>query len=322
MEDRPDISVLIATHNRAELLRQTLDDMGRLEFGRLAVQIVVIDNNSTDATRTVVKEYSDRLPVLYLFEERAGKNCALNRALSEVELGWIVAFCDDDICPEASWLSEMQRACEDWPDVQVFGGKIEPIWPTADIPSWADDPAIRGLAFGLQDLGDSEVLYDESGAYPFGGNMWVRREVFEGGRRFDESVGPRPKGRKMGSETSLLVGLRQQGMKMAYVPSAVVGHRIQSFMLDVGNLRRRALRHGRGQAHYRGIHRPQLLARSRWRWFAMRWLSLARLSAQYAISRMLPRSRNRILRQVALCQSIGWTLSSISIAREQGSQAE
>ena len=84
-----DISVLIATYNRAEILRQTLQSMTKLNRDGLSVEFVVVDNNSTDHTKEVIKSFTDRLPIRYLFEPRPGKNCALNKALNEVSFGEI-----------------------------------------------------------------------------------------------------------------------------------------------------------------------------------------------------------------------------------------
>jgi len=64
------VTVLIATYNRAEILRETLEAMCRVERDKLAIEFVVIDNNSTDHTKEVVESFAERLPIRYLFEPR------------------------------------------------------------------------------------------------------------------------------------------------------------------------------------------------------------------------------------------------------------
>src|SRR5687768_2828620 len=93
------ISILIATHNRAKILRRTMKAMEALVRAGVSVEWVIVDNNSSDETRLVVESFRERLPLRYLFEPRPGKNYALNKALSEVELGDVVVFTDDDVTP-------------------------------------------------------------------------------------------------------------------------------------------------------------------------------------------------------------------------------
>ena len=79
VDDRPSITVLIPTYNKAKV-RETLEALTRVERTGIDCSIVIIDNNCTDNTAEVVKEYQTRLPVCYLSEPRPGKSCALNRA--------------------------------------------------------------------------------------------------------------------------------------------------------------------------------------------------------------------------------------------------
>ena len=84
---------------------------------------------------------------------------------------------------------------------------------------------------------------------PFGSNLWVRREVFDNGRRFDERLGPRPTKRMMGGETSFLFALLKDGYEIVYSPTVIVGHRIQPEALRLNQIFRRAYRLGRGGAY-------------------------------------------------------------------------
>ena len=52
-----DISVLICTFNRAESLRETLESLAEADRGNLSVEVVVIDNNSSDRTREVAEAF-------------------------------------------------------------------------------------------------------------------------------------------------------------------------------------------------------------------------------------------------------------------------
>ena len=97
------ISVIIPTYNRAETLRQTLGNITRVDGNGLSVELVVVNNNSSDHTKDVAAAFSDRLSIVYLFEPKPGKNCALNKVLNEIRLGELVVFTDDDVKPNPDW---------------------------------------------------------------------------------------------------------------------------------------------------------------------------------------------------------------------------
>ena len=67
MSQYSDISVVIATHNRAEILRQTLESMAKLNRDNLSVEFVIVDNNSTDRT----KEKSTSVPNVKLWAKES-----------------------------------------------------------------------------------------------------------------------------------------------------------------------------------------------------------------------------------------------------------
>ena len=79
-----DCSVIIATYNRARLLRQTLASLrAQVLPARLDWEIVVVDNNSNDETPRIVESFARQggVQIRYLFESRQGKSFALNTGL-------------------------------------------------------------------------------------------------------------------------------------------------------------------------------------------------------------------------------------------------
>ena len=83
------ISVIVATRDRASLLKGTLEALcGQVSPG-CPVEILVVDNGSIDETRQVVETAAaqSRIPVVYLTESRAGKSHALNTAAAHARGG-------------------------------------------------------------------------------------------------------------------------------------------------------------------------------------------------------------------------------------------
>ncbi|HKO89778.1 MAG TPA: glycosyltransferase family 2 protein, partial [Polyangiaceae bacterium] len=194
------MTVLMPTFNRAAILRETLQAMCRVRRGSLAVEFVVIDNASTDDTPTVLREFAGQLPLRCLREPAAGKSRALNRALREVKLGQLVVFTDDDVTPDPTWFEAIVAVSQRWPEHSVFGGRIDPTWPSGvTLPFWAADRNIQQLAFSAHHISDREGPYPAL-AEPFGPNFWVRREALAG-LKFREDLGPHPRRRTLGDET-------------------------------------------------------------------------------------------------------------------------
>jgi len=257
---------MLTTYNRSTILHETLAAFEQLDTSDLQVEFVVVNNNSSDRTDDVLATFRDRLPLVTFFEPRPGKNCALNLALDQHPLGKLVVFTDDDVTPRPDWLQQVAAAAYRWPDYAVFGGKVDVRWPVSHVPAWAEIPWIREMSFAAHDFGPTDTPY-EGLNYPYGANYWVRSLVFQHGRRFNEAVGPRPKNRIMGSESSFLAGLAHNDYAMMYIGESIVEHRIAPSEVSVKSLCKRAVRFGRGNVHVRGIPERDRLARSPLRWY-------------------------------------------------------
>ena len=91
----PTISVNVTTFNRAQLLARCLDSVLRQSWP--ALELVVVDDASTDETAEVVERYRTKLPSLrYLRHERNRGNAAARNSALEACSGPYVAFLDDD----------------------------------------------------------------------------------------------------------------------------------------------------------------------------------------------------------------------------------
>src|SRR5215831_18634599 len=106
------LSVVIATYNRAENLRRTLQSLAAMERPtRVAWEVVVVDNNSNDRTSEVITGFrkSSDLDIHYVLEERQGKSFALNTGI-RYSRGEILAFTDDDAEIDKAWIGSICAA--------------------------------------------------------------------------------------------------------------------------------------------------------------------------------------------------------------------
>ena len=95
MSARPLISVIIPTHNRAALLARALDSVFS-QYGlgeQFDLEVIVVDDGSTDATATVVGEYAQVRCLR--FSTNQGVAAARNAGI-EAGRGAFICFLDDD----------------------------------------------------------------------------------------------------------------------------------------------------------------------------------------------------------------------------------
>lgn len=95
-DQNPKVSVIIPVYNGQRYLRRCLNSLLSQTYSNL--QIIVIDDGSTDETGKICGEYVQAYGIRYIRQENAGVSAARNRGL-EVAVGEFVAFCDcDDYC--------------------------------------------------------------------------------------------------------------------------------------------------------------------------------------------------------------------------------
>ncbi|MCB1097945.1 MAG: glycosyltransferase [Verrucomicrobiae bacterium] len=285
------ISVILATHNRAEILNETLMAYRGLESFGMELMIVVVANACVDSTAEVIERHRSALPLIFLEEPMPGKNRALNRALREVDLGNLIVFTDDDITPAADWLRQIEAAALRHPGCNVFGGRILLRWPGHERPSWATSPKVLSASFAQHDLRIPEGPYPVE-VFPFGGNYWIRKGILQKHPNFCESIGPKGNGRLMGSETSFLIPLANEGHEMIYCPEAVVEHRLKPHEVTIPTLCKRAISQGRGSAHLSGINYHNLLKTNPKVWYMREILKAVRnLLGLLASLLVIPRAK-------------------------------
>jgi glycosyltransferase involved in cell wall biosynthesis len=170
-----EVSVVLCTYNRAPLLTDALAALVVQEQAP-PFEVIVVDNNSTDGTTLVIERFAAAGPVRGIREPRQGLSHARNRGI-ESTAGPIVAFTDDDVRVDPTWVRAIARAFDDEPDVDMVGGRVEPQWRAAP-PAWLADAGYAPLA--IVDYGDRpfRIAADEPRCL-IGANVAVRRRALE-----------------------------------------------------------------------------------------------------------------------------------------------
>jgi len=248
------ISVLLCTYNRARLLRETLAALQAANPpGDCAVEIIIVDNNSTDNTQAVVAESTAAgpLPIVSLKEPRQGKSFALNLGLAHAT-GDVVALTDDDVIPPRDWLERIVEGFRER-DVTFVFGKVLPRWgrvPPPELMSTAAQDIWGPLA--IVDYGDTSADYlaENTGQrLPIGANLAFRRDalVRVGGWRTD--LGKVNNTLVSGEDHEIFMRLRRYGLYAGfYDPLIRVRHFVPAERLTRKYFRRWFYWHGKTQA--------------------------------------------------------------------------
>jgi glycosyltransferase involved in cell wall biosynthesis len=219
------LSVILCTYNRSRTLTAALDSVAASQVPKdVDWEVLVVDNNSRDKTREIIETYCERYPdrFRYFFESRQGKSHALNRGIREAR-GEILAFMDDDVTVEPTWLQNLTAPLQ----IRAWVGVGGRICPPKDVtvPSWIPLEGDHSMAGSLA-LFDRGAAPRELTDPPYGTNMAFHREVFEKYGIFRTDLGPCPGNEVRGEDTEFCLRLMNAGEKLLYEPSAIVFHEL------------------------------------------------------------------------------------------------
>lgn len=217
-----DITVILCTFNRYTSLAKALDSVAASTLRESAQwEVLVVDNNSNDRTREVVEEFCRRSPgrFRYLLEVQQGKSYALNAGIAEAR-GNVLAFMDDDVTVEPTWLENLTAPLLNGKWVGS-GGRIFPKW-TCPPPRWIAPESwfVSGPLVAFDRGIDCHALTEA----PVGANMAFQRNVFEKYGGFRTDLGPCPGSEIRNEDSEFGRRLLAAGERLCYEPAAIVHH--------------------------------------------------------------------------------------------------
>jgi glycosyltransferase involved in cell wall biosynthesis len=112
------ITIIIPTYNRSELLGKTLEGIGQQTESACIKEVIVVSDGSTDATREAAERFSGRLPLRVLEQARLGVSRARNYGLREAK-SEVVLFLDDDIVPGPRLVAEHAKFHQEMPCLEA-----------------------------------------------------------------------------------------------------------------------------------------------------------------------------------------------------------
>jgi glycosyltransferase involved in cell wall biosynthesis len=217
--------VAICTYNGGDRLGPLVTAVWQqaVALAALRVEILVVDNNSTDDTPAVVARLEEEgVPVRRVQETRQGIPFARNRAVAEAP-GPYLAFIDDDELPGPDWLATALDALRD-EGAQCVGGKIEVVLPGGKRPSWMI-PEVEAF-LGRIDHGDFPAWVTDTSMPIYSGNVAYNVASLGGQLNFDSRYNRAGTGIGGGSDGILFRQLVEAHARLRYRPEMVIEHHV------------------------------------------------------------------------------------------------
>lgn len=220
-----EVSVVVCTRNRARQLAACLDHFRRQETA-VRWELLIVDNGSTDDTRSVADAFVAELgvPACTLFESARGNGAGRNAAIARAR-GEVIGFTDDD-CYVASDYVEQLASTFRGHAVDYIAGRILLFDP-------ADAPVTIAESTVPQDVPANRPV---PGAFIQGANMAFRREALVRQGGFDPQFGAGSL--FAGEDWELAMRISDAGGAGRYEPAVVVWHHHGRKLADVPALLR------------------------------------------------------------------------------------
>lgn len=240
----PRISLIVCTHNRADILPRCLQAARAQTLDAGEYEIIVVDNASADNTREIVAQWPD---IRYLYCPHRGLSQARNTGAHAARAS-IVTYIDDDAIAEPDLLEQVLAAFTAHQDAGCVGGRIDiqlppkqPRWYSKHFAGYYSE-FNPGYA-GVQRVGE---LWE----YPFGANVSYRVEALERIGFFNLNMGRVGRNTSGGEELDAEYRIAHAGYGIYYTPHARVEHIIKPDRLKWSHIANSARAAGRNWAYY------------------------------------------------------------------------
>jgi GT2 family glycosyltransferase len=218
----PGATVIIPTYNRLSLVRACLTALVEHTEPELDLQIVVIDDASSDGSTAELREVVRAIPRAILIENETnlGFVGAVNRA-AEAATGDVLVLLNNDTVPLPGWLTPLLRTLRDHEDVGVVGGRL--VYPDGRLQEAGgivfSDASGANFGSGRLDPDAPEFTYVRDVDYVSGALLATRRALFEELGGLDRIWG-------FGyyDDSDYSFKLRERGLRTVFQPDSVVVH--------------------------------------------------------------------------------------------------
>lgn len=202
--NKPEVSIILPVYNSEKTLNFCLDSLMSLDFPKEKLEIIVVDYNSSDSTKDIIKRHE----VIYLSEPKKGAAFALNRGIRNSR-GEIIAITHSDCVVEKNWITNIIKGFRD-SNIGGCGGEVLSYNPQSWIERYWD---YRRLYFQDGNIAKGESILP----WIASANVAFLRSVLDEVGLFDESFTDE-------YEIDLSWRFCLKGYQLKYIPDALVYH--------------------------------------------------------------------------------------------------
>lgn len=192
----PFVTIVIPVFNEEDYIGMCLGSLIESNYPRQKIEILVVDNGSTDRTKEIVSEFDVSLLEKPFVKVGAVRNYGVTRSRGEV-----IAFLDSDCIVDKDWLKKGVSAVIRCGNCAIGGQYL-----IRDDASWLERYWILN---GGKDKVHQTTLV--------GGNIFIKRDHFDDIGGFDESL-------SAGEDSELTERIKYQGYRVEIDPELSVVH--------------------------------------------------------------------------------------------------
>ncbi|GCF14477.1 hypothetical protein Harman_24120 [Haloarcula mannanilytica] len=200
-ETLPFVSVIVPVYNDPDGIRKCLTALTDQTYPESRFEVLVVDNGSTDDTRSVVSDF----PVTLLVEDEIqGSYAARNKGIRHTN-GDIFAFVDADCTPEPAWIEAgIQKMTVQ--NADLVSGRVR--------FQFSADPTPAERFDAMVNMRNDKHEID---GFAKTANVFVRRSVVE-------DIGEFPAQLRSGGDVYWTQSATDRGHSLMYAPDAIVDH--------------------------------------------------------------------------------------------------
>ena len=240
------LSIVICSYNRASYISGALDSLYHQSAGLDNFEAIIVDNNSTDNTAEVFKQWRSSHAngsFTYLTESKQGASFARNTGAEGAKGQWL-CFMDDDAIANSNYVENIIKHIKTKPEAIGFGGRIIPKYIPSE-PEWMSY-YVSSLV-GNFDYAPTACAF-ENGKYPLESNMIVKKDIYDSIGGFNTQLPGVVGTLRIGGEgKELFYKLLALGHTIYYDPAICVHHVVEVKKLTPEYMYRVASGIGRGE---------------------------------------------------------------------------
>lgn len=201
----PFVSVIVPVYNDAQRIGKCIEALLNQTYTNDKYEVIIIDNGSTDETRTVIKKY----PVKLLIEDKIQSSYAARNKGIKNTRGEIIAFTDSDCIPNADWIEKGVANLLSVPNCGLVGGEINVFFKNSGKPNAVE---LYDSIMGFNQREDIERHNFGSTA-----NVFTFKNIFDNVGLFDDEL-------KSGGDNEWGRRVFAYGYKHIYANDTIVAH--------------------------------------------------------------------------------------------------